>query len=295
MLSTIWSSPWNPSILWVWELVEVVGAIVVTTGVAGEYIANFTKWVKGKARKKVWEKRSTLILIIGLAVELVGLVNTLVASNLEIQQFRSANLGLQKQVLELKKQIAETSTNVAKVTHDIGGIEAAALVTSNGVLTLFTNLANVDPLNQPIASVSAVVSLATAGVGTNVVNIDRILTPGFVTLQWGRPEEVRFCRSLLCSRWDRFSPDNWSLKFDQGTATFFAQNSFVRDAKKWNRIVIFARFLPRGTEIVGGIVRITINTTDMAFEIPPQEVKGRKEDWENFANNPTNSVTVFGE
>ncbi len=33
----------------------------------------------------------------------------------------------------------------------------------------------------------------------------------------------------------------------------------------------------------------------MMFEIPPQKVKGRVEDLENFANNPTNFVTIFGE
>src|ERR1017187_9614975 len=94
MLSTIWSPLWDPSNLWFWEVVEVLGAVVVTLGVVGEYLANFTKLWKGRARKKQWEKRSTLVLIVGLAIEIVGLVTTLVSSNVEIQQLRNDNKAL---------------------------------------------------------------------------------------------------------------------------------------------------------------------------------------------------------
>jgi hypothetical protein len=105
MAFILWSSLWKPSALGVWEAVEVVGAVVVTIGVIGEYIANFTKLPKGRSRKKQWEKRSTLILIVGLAIELVGLVTTLVTSNIEIQQFRSNNLALEAKVLELRAKL----------------------------------------------------------------------------------------------------------------------------------------------------------------------------------------------
>jgi hypothetical protein len=67
-----------------WEFVEISGAVIVTVGVVGEYIADFTKLLKGNARKTRLRKISTLTLIAGLAIELVGLTTTSHAFNLEV-------------------------------------------------------------------------------------------------------------------------------------------------------------------------------------------------------------------
>jgi hypothetical protein len=48
----------------------------------------------------------------------------------------------------------------------------------------------------------------------------------------------------------------------------------------------------QNTEITGGIVRIIVNNIPTAFEISPQKVESHL-DWEAFAKNPTNSVTIF--
>ena len=72
--------------LQLWEFVEISGAIIVTVGVTGEYIADFTKFVKGKARKTRLRKISTLVLIAGLAIELAGLVTTSHAFNLLVSK-----------------------------------------------------------------------------------------------------------------------------------------------------------------------------------------------------------------
>jgi hypothetical protein len=153
-----------------------------------------------------------------------------------------------------------------------------------------------DPLNQPIASVSANVSLVTAG--TNHISG---VNSGSVNLQFERLDQVTVginwqAHVLICSDWywNKSAPNWWSLKFNQGIETFFDSNSVVRDAKDWNAIVLNAPFLYRDTEIVGGRIKLTVNSTVFEFPIPPQKAKGQK-DLVNFFKNPTNSVTVFGE
>src|SRR6266567_7149225 len=59
-----------------WEIVEYVSAATVLFGVIGEYVAEFTKLAEKMGIEKKLAKFSTLVLIIGLAVELLGLVKT---------------------------------------------------------------------------------------------------------------------------------------------------------------------------------------------------------------------------
>jgi len=56
-----------------WELAEYFSCGLVAIGCAGEYVAEFTNWLTGgtKERKESLAKRSTLILIFALALELV--------------------------------------------------------------------------------------------------------------------------------------------------------------------------------------------------------------------------------
>lgn len=61
-----------------WERAEYICAALVTLGCLGEYIAEFTDWFTGgtKQHKERLAKRSTLLLIGALALELVCLVRT---------------------------------------------------------------------------------------------------------------------------------------------------------------------------------------------------------------------------
>lgn len=61
-----------------WELGEYVCAGLVTIACVGEYTATFKNWFTGgvKEQKERLEKLSTLLLIVGLAIELVCLVRT---------------------------------------------------------------------------------------------------------------------------------------------------------------------------------------------------------------------------
>src|SRR5438067_505814 len=99
------TSLFSTSALWFWEAVEIWGAIIVTAGVVGEYVANFTKIPKGRAHKTRLEKRSTLTLIFGLAVELVGLVLTMTISNTEVAGLQKETAALQHANLELKAKM----------------------------------------------------------------------------------------------------------------------------------------------------------------------------------------------
>ena len=65
------------SLLW-WERAEYVCAGLVAIACFGEYLADFTNWFTGgnKEKKERLAKRSTLLLIASLALELVCLVKT---------------------------------------------------------------------------------------------------------------------------------------------------------------------------------------------------------------------------
>jgi len=64
--------------LYWWEIAEYAFAALVTIGCVGEYIADFKNWFTGgvKERRDKLAKRSTLLLIFGLAFELMCLVKT---------------------------------------------------------------------------------------------------------------------------------------------------------------------------------------------------------------------------
>jgi hypothetical protein len=100
---------------WAWECVEYIGAGIVFLGVIGEYVGEFTKWLKGKSRKTRLTKLSTLVLIFGLAIELCGMVKTSQITGTEIArlhlktaELETAKAGLEKQVSELKIKAPRT-------------------------------------------------------------------------------------------------------------------------------------------------------------------------------------------
>lgn len=79
-----------------WTRVEYLGAGAVLIGVLGEFINDFTHWWRSARRLKRLGRGSTLLLIGGLAVELVALVrtNTLAARLVEAERGRRVALEL---------------------------------------------------------------------------------------------------------------------------------------------------------------------------------------------------------
>ena len=71
-----------------WELAEDIGAAIVILGVFGEFLAEFHIFQRAEDEKKrrTVTKWSTLILLGGLALELLGLVRTSQLYRLEVAQ-----------------------------------------------------------------------------------------------------------------------------------------------------------------------------------------------------------------
>jgi len=59
-----------------WEAVEYIATGIVILGAIGEYLAEFRRFPKEQHKREQFAKLSALVLIAGLAVELVGLVRT---------------------------------------------------------------------------------------------------------------------------------------------------------------------------------------------------------------------------
>src|SRR5712692_8329255 len=73
-----------------WEVGEYICAGLVTVACAGEYVADFKDWFTGgiTERKDKLAKRSTLLLIIALSLELICLVRTNIISGMLIGSLR---------------------------------------------------------------------------------------------------------------------------------------------------------------------------------------------------------------
>jgi hypothetical protein len=59
-----------------WEWFEYVATAIVLVAVIGEYVAEFTEWANTRGYKDRLGKLATLVLIVGVAGELLGVVNT---------------------------------------------------------------------------------------------------------------------------------------------------------------------------------------------------------------------------
>lgn len=150
-----------------------------------------------------------------------------------------------------------------------------------------TNLTEINPLNQPISIAFATVILLTKP--TIPTNFDRILEPGFVRLEFVGTNDFEhdlFCRGFLSQ-----SNVFWKMPFAV-EPFWFAPGSLVRDASKWNEVALDVPFLPAGTSISGGEVTLTLNSTNLVFEIPQQKAKNQKL-FRSTPENLTSGVTVL--
>jgi hypothetical protein len=133
-----------------------------------------------------------------------------------------------------------------------------------------------DPNNLPIASVSAQVILVYAG--TNRLNIDPVRL-GACNLTIGSSQQTNFWRpglpwNLCCSSGESIPRNDstgentmWMLYFKQDVM-FPNFSGSVKDATTWDTIKLQAAFIPNETIILGGTVRLTINSTFRDFVIP---------------------------
>ena len=102
-----------------WGVLLVASTLVVLIGVLGEYVAEFTNVLNNRATAKLLERGAVLLLIIGIAGELLGEAKTLsigdeiaAFQNRRTEELKTANLSLEAEIAprnvsddELKKLI----------------------------------------------------------------------------------------------------------------------------------------------------------------------------------------------
>ena len=101
-----------------WEIAEYVCAAFVTIACAGEYVADFTNWFTGgmKERKERLAKRSTLLLIVALSLELICLVRNKALSEMLIGTLsdKAEKADSKAQSATEKSSLADEKANAAK-------------------------------------------------------------------------------------------------------------------------------------------------------------------------------------
>lgn len=93
-----------------WFVVEYVSTVIVLLGVVGEYVAEFTAFAKRRRLTRPLGKFSTLVLIVGLAGELIGLGRTSAISD-QLTAF------LETRITEAERQAAEANLKAEEERH----------------------------------------------------------------------------------------------------------------------------------------------------------------------------------
>lgn len=92
-----------------WETAETVGAVAVLIGVIGEYLAEFQKrLLRTPERIDRVGKYATLLLIAGLAVELVALVRTRSLSERIVEAERTARIAIESKLAKVRHETSLT-------------------------------------------------------------------------------------------------------------------------------------------------------------------------------------------
>lgn len=278
--------------LMVWGTVATIGFIIVIIGVTIEGVEHFKKFPrKDNARKHQIEKLGWFLVVAGLAMEFLG--------------DHAAKRITDQEGARLNKEAADARLETAKLEQQI-------IETSN-------NVVRVDPLNQPITSVTATVMLLQGGtnrslvieplLGSQHIPIIKLLVGASAELKDGWPVEL-FCTS--CER--SVATDNlgnplvnaWNLEFGFGglsqmmNLNSVPQIASVKEAKKWDTVELDAFIIPKNSDIIGGEVTIIVNSTRLNFAIPPQKTVSSTQDWMKWmqkgnsamSHPSSNSVTV---
>jgi len=181
-------------------------------------------------------------------------------------------------------------------------IVAALALTVRGELEMRQikiNEAKMDPLNQPISSVTATARLIVRG--TNFWSLDPVKDNHFVTLSFAQAKSNFWAIRLLCKTSEKFGNSDstdWNLEFGadpSGPLENLTANDLVKTADKWDIVVLQALFLRKNTEILnGGEVTVIINTTVKHFPIPPQLADPMYGPWPPLkGNTSSNRVNVM--
>lgn len=286
MMASALSPLVSQSSLWVWELVEIVGAVIVIIGVWGEFWAERRQFsddpndlMPTSLKGKKWEEFFWRILLSGLAVELVGLIFALIVSNVEISGLKKEATDARLETAKLEQQIAQTSTNVDKIDP-----------LNQPILDIFCLLrfkvrqrANIliTNLDSPwIASIFLCETNIASFSSYSELEADKVISMPFRLHIVGQdsspplpyPSDLDYCAYYL-----KFHTDT------AGDAERIGVRHKTMDAiSNVVMLAIFARFLPHDTEVLGGSAEIIINgSVSKEFTIYTQTISEY-----GFSNSP---------
>jgi hypothetical protein len=98
-------------------LAEYIGAAIVILGVLGEYIAEFRIPEEEIKKQRTVARRSARILLVGLAIELVGLVRTSQLYRLEIAQANESAASANAHAADLENKMYARWRNLIATDH----------------------------------------------------------------------------------------------------------------------------------------------------------------------------------
>lgn len=164
----------NSSLLF-WEGVEYTFAALVVVACLGEYVGEFTKWAKRNDDKAhLLRKCSTLLLVIALALEVLGMVRTNQISNIEIAELDLARMKLEAIIAnrhltpEQQQAIAESlSTYAGRVVwlrSNVGDPEAKRVALEIKAALELARITVEDRTEQPLGG-AQVLGLLVCGEG----------------------------------------------------------------------------------------------------------------------------------
>lgn len=254
--------------LWHW-FVLLIGGWIVIIGLLLEDIPDWRwfKWSKDDSRRHTIGRAAIYVIVVGILIESVQTI---------LLDVQAANARLE--TTKLEKQIAETASNVA----------------------------NLDPLNQAISDMSAVVFIKVKGgkfneltnssssaVATMMLCESNIMgstfSPGFLVAN-------NFEKGFMGPYPD--SPRAYSIRFhseDMGNWLGLGIETPVTAIDCINVLRMDLSFLPKNSEILdGSTATIIINSgVQKAFQIPSQ--KGSDPSWDGeviFATNPSPATII---
>jgi len=81
-----------------WDWIDLCGLLTVTVGCAGELWLLYKPILAGAERQKRLEKIFTLLVVLGLAIELVAMPNSMYEAHKEIEEMKGENLKLEARI-----------------------------------------------------------------------------------------------------------------------------------------------------------------------------------------------------
>lgn len=89
---------------------------IVAFGVVGEYIHEFKDWPKDHDKKRLFGEWSTIVLIVGLVIESLGLTRSMQLSNFEIANLRVQAASLENAAAQARLEISRVAPENLPIT-----------------------------------------------------------------------------------------------------------------------------------------------------------------------------------